>query len=276
MIELVAETEANRQLMLAELGVETATRLQTILGVAGQQDAVVTRMDLSAAVQQLLGLHGQIESTNFFAGPEEGPGVLVAPQTVLPTLENLTELAQDYLTAADASVGVWPDPKEILRQQMQQSATELLLFWQGQGQAWSTSGSGNYRQSWFLRLENDPVGQMLGAQLHVGSYELAQENEAPVSPDSPVVRGRIRSLEAVLNGGDGTPESLNVFGPGLLDLLSAANPILAEQIPTVVANLSQTSDPVVYGKVRAELQVLLEQVAATFGYTWTEPNYAAE
>jgi hypothetical protein len=275
LIAQVAETEANRQFALAGLGIEAAARLQGVLGVVGQQDAGVTRVELSAVVQQLLSLHGQVESTNFFAGPEEGRGALIAPQSVLPTLESLSAAAQDYL-ASGSSIGVWPDPKEVLRQQMQEAATELSFFWQGHARTWSPSEKGNYRQAWFVDLENDPVGQMLGAQLHVGSYELARQSEQPVSPESSVVRGRLISLEAVLSGGDGTPGSLNVFGPGLLDLLAMANPTLAEQIPTVVAKLTQASEPVAYGVLRAELQGLLEQAAANFGYTWTEPDYAAE
>lgn len=275
LIRQVAETEANRQFALAGLGVAATNQLQGILGVAGQEEAGVTRGQLSSAVQQLLNLHGQIEAANFFAGPEEGRGLLLAPQTVLPSLETLSSSAQAYLTSG-SSAGVWPDPKEVLRQQMQQATTELSLFWQGQARAWSPSEKGNYRQVWFLDLENDPVGQMLGAQLHIGSYELTQPGEELISPESSVVRGRLIALEAMLNGGDGTAESLNVFGPGLLDLLAMANPVLAEQIPATVAQLSETADPASYAAARAALQKLLAQAADTFGYTWTEPDYAVE
>lgn len=274
LLEQIALTQANFQYAVAGLGAERAGQILEMVQGAVRTDSVALGNELAAGVEDLLFLHGRVEPTNFYRDLEneaEDPGT---PQTILPAVELLASATNAFRSAARSANSrlVWPDPLEAARQDIEQAAAEVQRFWLEQQTRWNPGVKDNFRQLVFLPSEKDPVGQILEAQMLVGSYELLDTDSPMLSAHSPVVRGRLAALQDALLGGDGSETSLGVFGPGLIELLSFAAPEIADRLPILLEQLQSAQEPQNYLVLREQMQELLRQAALALGYSWNAPT----
>lgn len=268
LIEQIALTQANLQFQLALSGESLSRELLTLLQTSGGARIAPSVSDVAAFARQLLFLHGRVEASGFYRGPESGPPTPPEPHLMLPVLDNLiTQIeALGRASTAEASTMVWPDARETARLELLETATSLLNFWSTQRGLWDPSVGDNYRNAWFVRVDNDPVAQLLRAQLTVGALELDADFSG-VSPGSPMIQGRCQALADALAGAEGLPEQFGIFGPGLLDAITLVHPELAMQLSAAIETLPEASSSADYTTARRALQSGLEAAAAALGYS---------
>lgn len=128
-------------------------------------------------------------------------------------------------------------------------ASDLLLeHLDGLVQAWSPSMSGNYRAQ-FLAMDQDEAltniitgigelsrGELAGERMTVAFEERSQEDEHSCFSDNTIadIVGNARGIQMVYQGNFG-----DVVGPGVNDLVAAADPALARQLEQEI-NISVT------------------------------------
>lgn len=121
----------------------------------------------------------------------------------------------------------------------------LLVHLQGLVDAWDPNGTDNYRAQ-FLALDADAAlthivtgigelsrGELAGERMTVAYSERSQEDEHSCFSDNTIadIVGNAVGIQMVLSGEYGS-----VSGPGVLDLVGAANPDLASQLESEVTS----------------------------------------